>query len=152
MDSHAVTDPLDQSVIWLQTVVAALLVILFSLGVVNFAILIATSIVEGGILDLDNVLGVILSSIDIVLYLFIIVELYKTIIAYVEAKNVVLAVIHAGLIAVVRQVITFKPGDAADPTQAFFEAGTHALLLLVLLAGFYIVHRQIDRPDRQSNQ
>jgi uncharacterized membrane protein (DUF373 family) len=151
MDSRDVTTGLNRSVTWLQTVVAGLLVVLFLMGVVNFGILVGNSILDGGLLNMSNVVGLIVSSIDIVLYLFIVVELFKTIIAYVEAQSVVLAVIHAGMIAVVRQIITFKPGDAKGPTEAFMEAGVYALLLLVLLIGFFIVHRQIDDDERQES-
>lgn len=79
-------------------------------------------------------------TVDIVLFLFIVVELYRTIIAYVEGKNVVTAVIHAGLIAVIRQIITFKP-ESYEPVEGFIIAGSQTIVLGALFIGFWIVHR-----------
>lgn len=91
-----------------------------------------------------NAISLISTTIDLVLYLFIVVELYRTVIAYVEAESVVRAVVHAGLIAVVRQIITFKPGDFGNTEAALMTAGTYVLLLLGLLVGFFLVHRETD--------
>jgi uncharacterized membrane protein (DUF373 family) len=63
---------------------------------------------------------------------------------------VVIAVIHAGLIAVVRQVITFKPDEYDTAVQALLFAGTHGLLLVALLVGFVVVHRQIDEAPGEE--
>lgn len=91
-----------------------------------------------------NAISLISTTIDLVLYLFIVVELYRTVIAYVETESVVRAVVHAGLIAVVRQIITFKPGDLASGETALMTAGTYVLLLLGLLVGFFLIHRETD--------
>jgi uncharacterized membrane protein (DUF373 family) len=96
------------------------------------------------LLGYKNAIGLISTTIDIVLYLFIVIELYRTIIAYVETQNVVKAVIHAGLIAVVRQIMIFKPDEIGTPMEAFLTAGSFVLLLLGLLLGFYLVHRTDD--------
>ena len=147
MEITAVADRLDQGVGVLQMIVAGLLAVMFVLGVLNFAVEIVRSILAGQAFTLSGVISLISSSIDIVLYLFIVVELYKTIIAYVEAENVVIAVIHAGLIAVVRQIITFDPAEYAGPTATLLGASVYALLLLALVVSFWIVHRRIDRSD-----
>ncbi|WP_137286779.1 phosphate-starvation-inducible PsiE family protein [Halorussus salinisoli] len=136
-----VTDWLEKSVTFLQTVIAALLVVLLLLGVLNLGLTIVTSLIAFDLTEPTNIVSLIRSAIDIALYLFVVVELYKTIVAYVEAKSVVIAVIHAGLIAVVRQVIIFKPDDYS-PTEAITIAGVYVLLLAVLLLGFYVVHRE----------
>lgn len=137
-----VTNWLEESVTILQTAIAAMLVVLLVLGVVNLGLTIGTSLLAFEALRPANIIALIRSAIDIALYLFVVVELYKTIVAYVEAKSVVMAVIHAGLIAVVRQVIIFKPDDYS-PMEAITIAGVYVLLLAVLLLGFYVVHREI---------
>lgn len=141
METSRVTDLFDRGVVLLQMVIAALLVALLVLGVVALSSNLVEAVLAREILDLSAMLGVINSTIDIILYLFIIVELYRTIIAYVDAKNVVLAVVHAGLIAVVRQIITFKPADYS-PQEALAIAGVYTVLLIPLLAGFLVVHRE----------
>lgn len=147
MDTADVTGGLEGIVTVLQTVVAGVLVLLLAVGVLNLGVLVVSSAASGEIVDLASFLGLIVSSIDVVLYLFVVVELYKTIIAYVRAESVVIAVIHAGLIAVVRQIITFKPEDAGGPSEAILVAATNAALLLALLVGFVVVHRRIDEDE-----
>lgn len=146
MEASRVTDAFDHGVMLLQLVMAGLLLLLLVLGIVSLGTFLAEAILSRDVFDLGAVLGIINSTIDIILYLFIIVELYQTIIAYVDAKSVVLAVVHAGLIAVVRQIITFKPGEY-EPEQALAIAGVYVVLLIPLLAGFLIVHREADDED-----
>ena len=136
-----VTDRFEVAVEALQSVLAALLVALFALGVLDIILLIATPFVSGNITKEGEIINLIVSSIDTILYLLIVVELYHTVIAYVEERAVVRAVIHAGLIAVARKIITFEPSGFDNATDLILSAGAYAILLIVLLAGYYIVHR-----------
>lgn len=140
--THA-TSWLERGVTFLQTVIAGVLVVLLLLGVVNLGITVGRSVLALDVLDAADTLALVRSTVDVVLYLFVVVELYRTIVAYVEAKSVVMAVIHAGLLAVVRQIITFKPDEYA-PTEAITVAGVYTLLLVGLLVGFRVVHDEID--------
>ena len=137
------TSLLERGVTLLQSVIAAFLALLLLLGVISLAVTVGKSILVRDMTDAQATLALIRSVIDIVLYLFVIVELYHTVVAYVEAQSVVLAVIHAGLIAVVRQIITFKPDDYGS-TEAITFAGVYVVLLVGLLLGFWVVHRQIE--------
>lgn len=152
MDSSDVASLFESAVRGLEMIVAGFLLVLLALGVVNLGVLVVRTALSRNLLEFPVVLDLILSSIDIILYLFVIVELYKTVVAYVRAESVVIAVIHAGLIAVVRQIIIFKPDQADDATAAMLLAGTHALLILVLLVGFVIVHNQIGESDGRGEQ
>ena len=136
------TDYLDASVTALQTIIALFLVVVLVIGVVNLVSSFVQAALSLELLGYRNAITLISTTIDIVLYLFIVIELYRTIIAYVEAESVVRAVVHAGLIAVVRQIITFKPGNASSTQDALLTAGVYVLLLLGLLVGFFLVHRQ----------
>jgi uncharacterized membrane protein (DUF373 family) len=149
LQATRVTNWLEGSVTFLQTVIAAFLVVLLLLGVVNLGITIVTSLTTLGATEPSGVVSLIRSAVDIVLYLFVVVELYKTVVAYVEAQSVVIAVIHAGLIAVVRQIIIFKP-DEYSPTEAITIAGVYGLLLGALLLGFFVVHRQIESAEEME--
>lgn len=140
----AVTERLDQVVTAVQTGIALFLVVVLLIGVVNLLSTFLQAAQSLELLGYKNATTLISTTIDIVLYLFIVIELYRTIIAYVEAENVVRAVIHAGLIAVVRQIIIFKPGDADGPQNALLTTAVYVLLLLSLLAGFYLVHNTPD--------
>lgn len=136
-----VTDRFETAVEVLQSVLAALLVALFALGVLDVVLLITTPFVAGNVTDEGEIISLIISSIDTILYLLIVVELYHTVIAYVEERAVVRAVIHAGLIAIARKIITFRPSEFDATRDLLFSAGAYALLLVVLLAGYYLVHR-----------
>ena len=140
----AVTDRLDQAVSTLQTAIALLLVVVLAIGVVNLVSTFVQAATALELLGYKNATTLISTTIDIVLYLFIVIELYRTIIAYVEAESVVKAVVHAGLIAVVRQIIIFKPGDASTAGDALTTAAVYVILLLALLVGFFLVHRHGD--------
>lgn len=149
IQASRVTSWLERGVTLLQSTIAAFLVVLLLLGVVTLAITVVEAIVARDIRNVTATLSLIRSAIDIVLYLFVIVELYHTVVAYVESQSVVMAVIHAGLIAVVRQIITFKPDDYGA-TEAITIAGVYVLLLVGLLLGFWVVHRQIDEDEAES--
>jgi uncharacterized membrane protein (DUF373 family) len=137
---ETVTRMLDRSVKLLQTGIALFLVVVLVVGVVNLLATFVQAALAVEILGYNNAIGLISTTIDIVLYVFIVIELYRTIIAYVEAKNVVVAVIHAGLIAVVRQIITFNPQEVGEPRTALLTAGIYFVLLVGLLGGFFLVH------------
>lgn len=141
-DVTTFTDWLQRSVTALQTGIALFLVAVLVVGVVNLVATFVQAALAVELLGYNNAIGLISTTIDIVLYLFIVIELYRTIIAYVSAKNVVEAVVHAGLIAVVRQIIIFKPGDLESTEAALMTAGAYVLLLAGLLLGFYLVHRE----------
>lgn len=143
-DVTTFTDWLQRSVTALQTGIALFLVVVLVVGVVNLVATFVQAALAVELLGYNNAIGLISTTIDIVLYLFIVIELYRTIIAYVSAKNVVEAVVHAGLIAVVRQIIIFKPGDLESTEAALMTAGAYVLLLAGLLLGFYLVHRADD--------
>lgn len=141
-DVTTFTEWLQRSVTALQTGIALFLVVVLVVGVVNLVATFVQAALAVELLGYNNAIGLISTTIDIVLYLFIVIELYRTIIAYVSAKNVVEAVVHAGLIAVVRQIIIFKPGDLESTEAALMTAGAYVLLLAGLLLGFYLVHRE----------
>lgn len=145
------TGYLDEAVTILQATLAFVLVAVLLIGVIN---LVATFIQAARAFELlgyKNAIGLISTTIDIVLYLFIVIELFRTIIAYVEAESVVRAVIHAGLIAVVRQIIIFKPSDADSTEQALMLASIYLILLVGLLLGFYLVHRMEEDMEAEGN-
>lgn len=143
METDRVAGLFERVVTSLQIVIAALLVFVLLLGVIVLAIEVGGTLLTEDRFELTTMLALLNMTIDVILYLFIVIELYKTVIAYVDARSVVLAVVHAGLIAVVRQIITFKPTEYG-PGESIQIAGVYAILLAVLLLGFVIVHKEED--------
>ena len=144
MEASRVTTALGAVVEYAQSAIAVLLALLLVGGVVNLAFLLGRAVLSQELLLLEDTFSLIIDAIDLVLYLFIVVELYNTVIAYVEARSVVRAVVHAGIIGVTRQIITFKPDDYANAQATMFAAFAYALLLFALFVGFYVVHQEPD--------
>ena len=141
---NAFTERLEDAVTILQTGIAVFLVVVLFVGVVNLVATFIQAAISVELLGYKNATNLISTTIDIVLYIFIVIELYRTIIAYVEAQSVVKAVVHAGIIAVIRQIITFKPSSLDSMEAALMTAGVYVLLLIGLFVGFFLVHRQDD--------
>ena len=150
IDRSAVAQRFDVLIEVLQMILAALLVILFALGVLDIALVVSQPFLEGSVREPGQISNIITSSVDTILYLLIVVELYHTIIAYVENRDVIRAVVHAGLIAVARQIITLKPDEFETMGGLLQAAGAYSLLLLVFLAGFYVFHNTEPRPDPED--
>ncbi|MFW6320527.1 MAG: phosphate-starvation-inducible PsiE family protein, partial [Halohasta sp.] len=86
--------------------------------------------------SITNPLGVI-GLIHTGLLLLIIVEVYQTVLAYVEendTRRIVQLVIYTGVIAMVRKAIIFRTGEYATLQDAMLAAGAYTLLILALVA------------------
>ena len=123
-----------------QLLSALVVVLLFSIGVIDLVILIYELYLTDSISDVESVIGLV----EFVLLLFIIVEVYRTIVAYItnkEAEHVVNIVVYAGVIAVIRKLIVFQP-DEFSGTEIVFTLVGYAAVLLSLGLLIYIVHEE----------
>jgi len=125
----------------IEIVAAYLLVGLFGIGVLDLLISIFGLVRTGIIFDPDAGIDAILTVIDKALLLFIIVELYQTVVAYSREESVTRIVIVAGLIAVSRKIISFRPSDFDSLDALIVNAAAFALLLLVLVVAYYVVQK-----------
>lgn len=122
----------------IQLVAAFIVVILFAVGVVDLAIAIFQSYQSGRITEVTTVI----EFIEFVLLLFILVEAYRTIIAYAESKQagyILTLVIYAGVIAVIRKIIVHRPTEYANIIDAMFVSIGYAVLLISLGIMLYIL-------------
>jgi len=125
---------------YVEVVAALVLVVLFAIGVFDLGLGIFRSAATGDITDPLVVVGFI----DTALLLFIIVEVYQTVVAYTqesETRRIVRLVIYTGVIAMVRKAIIFRTGEYADEEAALMAAGAYTLLI-VGLAVLLIVERR----------
>jgi uncharacterized membrane protein (DUF373 family) len=143
MDERRVSHGLERVMRGLELGTAGLLVVLFGVGVVDFGLQILELGTSGRITDPRAVVGLI----DTALLLFIIVEVFLTVIAYSRDESVVRIVLGAGLIAIARKVITFRTEAYASPEAALFAAASYGGLLAVVGAMFYAIRRQSERDD-----
>jgi uncharacterized membrane protein (DUF373 family) len=116
---------------------AALFALLFGIGVVDLAIQIAETIPTGEITDPNTVIGFIETG----LLLLIIIEVYETVVAYIEQSNtrrIVRLVIYTGVIAMVRKVIIYRTSEYATAEDALFAAVSYAIVIFGLVALLYV--------------
>jgi uncharacterized membrane protein (DUF373 family) len=121
----------------LELSTAIIMIILFGIGVFDLGLKLFTMVETGNYTDPDRVVQLI----DTALLLLIIVEVYRTIIAYIEDLNILPLVITVAIIAMARKIISFRTSKFPSYDDALLAALTYGFLLLVLIATFYLVHR-----------
>jgi uncharacterized membrane protein (DUF373 family) len=112
---------------------AAVFAVLFAIGVIDLTLQILRAVRDGSITDPLVVIGFI----DTGLLLLIIVEVYQTVLAYVEesdTRRIVRLVIYTGVIAMVRKAIIFRTGEYETLQDALFAASSYAIIILALVA------------------
>ncbi|MDS0278996.1 phosphate-starvation-inducible PsiE family protein [Halomicroarcula sp. S1AR25-4] len=125
---------------YVEVVAALVLVVLFAIGVFDLGLQIVQRALSGDITDPLVVVGFI----DTALLLFIIVEVYQTVVAYTqesETRRIVRLVIYTGVIAMVRKAIIFRTGEYASERSALFAAAAYTLIILGL-AALLVVERR----------
>lgn len=111
---------------------ATIFALLFGIGVVDLTLQILSAVQSGSITDPL----VVIDFIDTGLLLLIIVEVYQTVLAYVEENNtrrIVELVIYTGVIAMVRKAIIFRTGEYATPEDALLAAIAYAIIIFALV-------------------
>lgn len=116
----------------IEGAVAALLVILAALGVVDVVIKMAMVTRADGFMTPAG----ITATIDTVLVVFIVIELIRIAIAYMHHRNVVGTVLEAGLVAVVRKLVIFEGG-----ATALTDAIALAVLILAVGITWYLLRK-----------
>jgi uncharacterized membrane protein (DUF373 family) len=112
---------------------ATVFALLFAIGVIDLTLQILGAVQSGDITDPLVVIGFI----DTGLLLLIIVEVYQTVLAYVEesdTRRIVRLVIYTGVIAMVRKAIIFRTGEYGTPSDAMFAASSYAVIIFALVA------------------
>jgi uncharacterized membrane protein (DUF373 family) len=111
---------------------ATVFALLFAIGVFDLTLQIYDAVRDGSITDPLVVIGFI----DTGLLLLIIVEVYQTVLAYVEEsdpRRIVQLVIYTGVIAMVRKIIIFRTGEYDTVQDALVVGGAYALVVLALV-------------------
>lgn len=127
----------------LELATALVMVALFAIGVYDLVYKLYLLVSSGSFVNAQNVVDVI----DTALLLLIIVEIYRTVVAYFENMNVLPLVINVALIAMARKVISFRAGEYPTYGDALTAAGAYALLLGVVVGTFFLVHHSQEETD-----
>ncbi len=121
----------------IELAAATVFAVLFAIGVVDLTLQILQSVRSGSITDPLVVIGFI----DTGLLLLIIVEVYQTVLAYVEendTRRIVRLVIYTGVIAMVRKAIIFRTSEYTTLGDALLAAGSYAIIIFALVALLFV--------------
>ncbi|MEF8813696.1 MAG: phosphate-starvation-inducible PsiE family protein [Halovenus sp.] len=140
-------EPSENFMQWLVLATTYFLLILFIIGVGDLLLGLYELIASGQFTDPIAVVTLL----DTVLLLLIIVEVHRTLLAYAREEPVIRIVVGAGIIAVAREIISFRVTDFETVGDALTAAGSFALLLLVLVAAYFVVLRTESELGDQAN-
>jgi len=122
---------------WLVLFTAYFLLGLFLIGVFDLLVSLYDLIITGRFIDPIAVVELL----DTVLLLLIIVEVHRTLLAYVRNEPVIRIVVGAAIIAVAREIISFRVADFETGADALTGATAFAVLLLILTITYFSVRR-----------
>lgn len=125
------------SVLWLGYGVSAVIVVIMFMGISSLAIDIASR----GTLHAESRL--LLEFVDKALVVLITMELFRTVMAYITAKNEVLAVLEASLVAVAREIILIS--KEAEPSKLV----SMGLLLLIVFLTYFFAFKSLRGQERK---
>lgn len=142
-----VTEPSVTAMRWLVLAAAYFTLFLFLIGVFDLVLGLGELLTSGNFTDPVAVVGLL----DSVLLLLIIVEVHRTLIAYARDEPVVRIVVGAAIIAIAREIISFRIEDYETATDALTAAGGFGVLLLGLVAAYFVV-RYIEAEQSGYDQ
>jgi uncharacterized membrane protein (DUF373 family) len=128
---------------YVEVVAALVLVLLFAIGVFDLGLQILGSALRGDITDPLVVVGFI----DTALLLFIIVEVYQTVVAYTQesdTRRIVQLVIYTGVIAMVRKAIIFRTGEYSSERAALLASTAYTIIILGLAVLLLVERRTVE--------
>lgn len=135
IDLSQATHPSVVAMRWLVLATAYFTLILFLIGVFDLLLGLWDLVASG---NFTNPLAVV-ELLDTVLLLLILVEVHRTLIAYARDEPVVRIVIGAAIIAVAREIISFRIGEFATTTDALTAASGFGILLIGLGVAYSVV-------------
>ena len=130
---------------WLVLTTAYFTLILFLIGVFDLLLGLWDLIISGRFTDPLAVIELL----DTVLLLLILVEVHRTLIAYARSEPVVRTVVGAAIIAIAREIISFRIDDFTTVSDALTAAGGFGILLVgLVIAYFTIRYTETQLSDR----
>jgi uncharacterized membrane protein (DUF373 family) len=127
----------------LEMLTAVLMVILFAIGVYDMGLRLYKLGITGNYTDPNAVVEII----DTALLLLIIVEVYRTVVAYLEDLRILPLVINVAIIAMARKIISFRTGKYPGYEDALIAAMSYGVLLVILIGAFYYIHKGQEITD-----
>ncbi len=132
-------EPSEDLMQWLVLGATYFLLLLFVIGVVDLFVGLYDLLVSGNFTKPVEVIGLL----DTVLLLLIIVEVHRTLLAYAREEPVIQIVVGAAIVAVAREIISFRLDDfgSGEGPEVFAAAAALGVLLVTLVVAYFIVCR-----------
>ncbi len=132
-------EPSEDLMQWLVLGATYFLLLLFVIGVVDLFVNLYDLLVSGNFTKPVEVIGLL----DTVLLLLIIVEVHRTLLAYAREEPVIQIVVGAAIVAVAREIISFRLDDfgSGEGPEVFAAAAALGVLLVTLVVAYFIVCR-----------
>lgn len=137
IELNDLTEPSKDLMQWLVLGATYFLLALFLIGVFDLLLGLYNLIVTG---DFTKPVEVV-ALLDTVLLLLIIVEVHRTLLAYVREEPVIQTVVGAAIVAIAREIISFKPDQFESGQEALAAAGALGILLVTIILAYYLVRR-----------
>lgn len=141
-----ITEPSVVAMRWLVLVTAYFTLLLFLIGVFDLLLGLWGLIVTGRFTDPVAVIELL----DTVLLLLIIVEVHRTLIAYARSEPVVRTVIGAAIIAIAREIISFRIGEFDTVSDSLTAAGGFGILLIGLVIAYFAIRYTETRLSERT--
>lgn len=142
-----ITEPSVVAMRWLVLATAYFTLLLFLIGVFDLLLGLWDLITTGEFTDPIAVVELL----DTVLLLLIIVEVHRTLIAYARDEPVVQIVIGAAIIAIAREIISFRIDEFDTTGDALTAAGGFGILLAGLVIAYFVI-RYTEPKRSEYNQ
>ena len=131
---------LNRFVFALEIAVSAALVVVAALLVLTLAFQLIDAITEGGTLARQQFTTVISTALEV----FIVIELFRIALAYMNHRDVIPTVLEAALVAVARKFVVF------EPKEGYLESalGLSALLVAIAVSWWLLSRaRVLENPE-----
>jgi len=126
--------------------IGLIILVLFGISLLDLILQIIEMTQSGNIYEPLAVLGMV----DTVILLLIMVEVFRDIIAYLNDLAILPIIIDIAILAVARNIITFRFGESISGTEALIQAGAYSILLVALVIVYYVVKIMEPREELQD--
>lgn len=132
-----VSEPSKDLMQWLVLGATYFLLVLFLIGVFDLIVGLYELLESGRFTEPVEVIELL----DTVLLLLIIVEVHRTLLAYVREEPVIQIVVGAAIVAVAREIISFRVDEFGSGGDTLAAAGALGILLVTLILAYFLVCR-----------
>lgn len=132
-----VSEPSKDLMQWLVLGATYFLLVLFLIGVFDLIVGLYELLESGRFTEPVEVIELL----DTVLLLLIIVEVHRTLLAYVREEPVIQIVVGAAIVAVAREIISFRVDEFGTGGNSLAAAGALGILLVTLILAYFLVCR-----------